>query len=210
MGSAYSNIVQATVAGSASTILLSATPQSTTGGNNEPVSQNVLAWNAVDIYSYDIYRQINNGGYSLIGTVDGELGGTYTDSAFAEGFPRGQFDYYVEALGGAVVLGTSNVASVTWPQGDENPLELAIAKSTNGQGQSVNTLTWNDIDAATYSVFRANPSNLPVQIAQLASGVFTYVDTAATTFSGTYQYYVLAADYDNAPIAQSPTVFVTW
>src|ERR1700685_3832987 len=148
MGSATSNIATATVVGAGTNVILSCTPENTTRGN-DLISQNVLAWNAIGSYTYQVFRQINNGGYDQIASLTGVISG-YLDFDLADAFPPGQFDYYVLVLSGATIVATSNIASVTWPHGDENPLELEIAQSSFTQGSTVynvNTLTWNAIHA---------------------------------------------------------------
>jgi hypothetical protein len=215
MGSAYSNTVAVTVGAPETAVILACTPENTTRGN-DLISQNVLAWNAIGSYTYQVFRQINNGGYDQISSLTGSISG-YLDFDLADAFQQGQYDYYVLVLSGSTIVATSNIASVTWPRGDENPLELEVAQSSYFQASTfyhLNTLTWNDIDAATYTVFRKINQGLPVSITQVGGAVLTYADEGiadSPSFpAGTYEYYVLAADYNNAPIATSPTESVTW
>ena len=214
MGSAYSNIVQTSPDLPLSELVLSVTPVSTSVAE-EPISQNILAWGAYGAATgYQVFRQINNGGYVLLASPGSNA---YIDEAVALSFAPGQYQYYVVALDDATVLATSNVASVTWPHGDENPLQLAITQSTSLEQSTVyatNALTWNDVGAYTYTIFRAINGKGFDSITQVGDASFSYADEGikdSPSFpAGNYAYYVLAADYQGIPIASSPIQTVSW
>lgn len=216
MGSAYSNIVQMPVMPPLG-VVLAVTP-ATSGANDAIEYSNTLLWNAIGASSQEVWRQINNGGYTRIAAALSGSATTFVDQATAAGFAQGQYDYYVRELDSdGNQIAVSNIGSVTWPRGDENPLQLELVGTSNVQQSTVyhlNTLTWNDMGAATYTVYRQINSGGFDTITQVGDATFMYEDEGiadSPSFpAGLYQYYVIAEDWNGVPIAQSATASLTW
>jgi hypothetical protein len=90
------------------------TTKSSSGAAPDVINSNNLTWNGIpSAATYQIFRQIAGGGYSLLTTLAGT---SYGDSAPAADWASGEYDYYVIAKdAGGTTLATSNVSSQTWP-----------------------------------------------------------------------------------------------
>jgi hypothetical protein len=204
-----SNIV--TLVGAAPLVLTASSTQSTTGAGAGANNNNNLSWNALaPAASYDVFRQINGGGYVLIGNTPVN---SFQDSGPAQNWTLGEYDYQIVAItAGGSIVATSNVTTQVWSvtltaassQGSFNVGPIAFNR---------NTVTWNVIPEATeYKVYKQFNGGGYTLLATLFPNVpQSYQDAALASSwqSGEYDYQVFA--YAGATlIATSNVTSQTW
>lgn len=177
---------------------LSASSRSSLG---TPVAD--LSWNASSgASSYRIYRSTTSGsGYSSINTTSST---SYTDTST---FPNVTYYYVVTAIGPGGESGFSNMASTIYIPPPPPPAPTGLTVTSVGSRRV--SLSWNSVSVATsYSVLRGTT---PGSYGGIASGLTgtTYTDTSLSLTNGTTYYYVVRAENDNGPSANSNQVSAT-
>ena len=155
-----------------------------------------LSWKKVTgAVSYDIYRCVNGGEFSLLTNIT-EI--TYLDEATEA---DNQYSYYVIAIGKAEVFNSinSDEKSVTVTVGQ--PKLTGIA---NTEGKPV--ISWEAVeDAVEYKIYRSTKANKSYSLIYTTSEL-SYIDTSAAV--GKTYYYKVVAVGENSESALSAYVKV--
>lgn len=117
MGSAVSNTVPVVVP-SGPALVLSAVTHSTFVQGGHLFNQNNFHFNSVGADHYEIWHQLNGGGFTLYNTLFGPFFPPINtgEAGLALSWVNGTYDYFILAKdAGGATLATSNTSSTTWP-----------------------------------------------------------------------------------------------
>jgi gliding motility-associated-like protein len=161
-----------------------------------------IKWNAYTrwkqgVDSYEIYVSENNGAYTLLQTLTGNIT-SYTHSTLT---PFSKYRYYIRAIEkNGAGISTSNVTQSVYYRIPKPPLFLDIVSASVNNADQFITLICNiDITAGSkyYKILRSTDNVTFTQIAKLPA-IFTpqltYVDNTVNTASTSYYYKVVATD----------------